>query len=98
MTPSSSRMMRLMPDRDAARGRAQGYIDEAQEFAFPPAQQMVTAPKEAERPLLLYCPEQAGWQTGKWSEERGRWVSTAAPEMCLEPTHWMERPPDPSEA
>ena len=86
--------MRLMPDRDAARGRAQGYVNEAQDFAFPTAQPIVTAPKEPERPLLLYCPEQAGWQTGKWVEERGRWVSTAAQQLCLEPTHWMEAPPE----
>jgi hypothetical protein len=89
-------MMRFMPDRDAARGRAQGYVNEAQELAFPPAQQIAAAPKESQRALLLYCPEQSGWQIGTWIEERGCWLSTAVPGMRLGPTHWIERPPDPS--
>jgi hypothetical protein len=39
------------------------------------ARPLATAPRERERTLLLYCPEQAGWQTGEWCESR--WVSTA---------------------
>ena len=27
---------------------------------------METAPKEMERTVLLFCPEQDGWQTGRW--------------------------------
>jgi hypothetical protein len=44
-----------------------------------------------ERTLLLYCPEQGGWQKGEWC----RWVSTADIETVLEPTHWTEVPPEP---
>jgi hypothetical protein len=51
---------------------------------------IATAPRERERTLLLYCPEQAGSQTGEWGE--GRWVSTADIEIVLEPTHWMDVP------
>jgi hypothetical protein len=57
------------------------------------AEPIATAPREPERTLLLYCPEQAGWQTGEWCE--GRWVSTADVEIVLEPTHWTDVPPDP---
>jgi hypothetical protein len=39
------------------------------------AQPVATAPRDPERTILLYCPEQGGWQTGEWCE--GRWVSTA---------------------
>jgi hypothetical protein len=59
------------------------------------AHPMATAPRELERTLLLYCPEQAGWQTGEWCE--GRWVSTADIEIVLEPTHWMDVPLAPKE-
>jgi hypothetical protein len=52
-----------------------------------------TAPKAQERTLLLYCPEQGGWQTVKWFE--GRWVSTADVEVVLEPTHWTDVPEEP---
>ena len=51
---------------------------------------ITTASRERERTLLLYCPEQAGWQTGEWFE--GRWVSSADAETVLEPTHWTDVP------
>jgi hypothetical protein len=53
----------------------------------------IAAPRELERTLLLYCPEQAGWQTGEWLE--GRWVSAADIETVLEPTHWADVPAEP---
>jgi hypothetical protein len=51
-----------------------------------------TAPREAERTLLLWCPEQGGWQTGQWCE--GRWGSAADVEHELSPTHRTPIPPD----
>ena len=48
-------------------------------------QPIASAPYNPERTLLLYCPEQGGWQTGEWCE--GRWVSTADIAIVLEPTH-----------
>ena len=36
--------------------------------------------------MLLYCPEQGGWQTGEWLGDRKCWLSTAAIDECLEPT------------
>jgi hypothetical protein len=54
------------------------------------------APRDAEWTLLLFCPEQGGWQTGEWCE--GRWVSTADIEIVLEPTHWTDVPEPPKQA
>jgi hypothetical protein len=51
-----------------------------------------TAPKAKHRKLLLYCPEQGGWQVGEWSEKR--WLSTWRLEF-LEPTHWTDVPSEP---
>jgi hypothetical protein len=48
-------------------------------------QRITTAPREPERTLLLFCPEQGGWHTGEWWE--GNWVSSAEIELVLEPTH-----------
>jgi hypothetical protein len=50
-----------------------------------------------ERTLLLYCPEQGGWQTGEWHHEQRCWVSTADIEVVLEPILWTEAPPEPQE-
>jgi hypothetical protein len=55
-------------------------------------QAIETAPKERDRKLLLYCPKQGGWEVGEWSGER--WISTRKIEF-LDPTHWVEAPPDP---
>jgi hypothetical protein len=85
-----------MPDRDAARGRAQGYVDAAQRFAFPAAEQIATAPKDPERALLLYCPEQGGWHVGEWYQ--GEWTDTLTRGKSLKPPHWMNIPPEPVEA
>jgi hypothetical protein len=56
------------------------------------AQPIATAPKEAGLTLLLYCPEQGGWQTGEWIAER--WTATWTWDF-LEPTHWAEAPKRP---
>jgi hypothetical protein len=85
---------RHMPDRDAARGRAQAYVDAAQRFAFPAAEQIATAPQEPGRALLLYCPKQGGWQAGEWYQ--GEWTDTLTRVRSLKPTHWMDIPPSPS--
>lgn len=55
---------------------------------------MDCAPREARRKLLLYCPNQDGWQVGEWLE--GRWMSMWHLDF-LEPTHWTEIPNPPSE-
>jgi hypothetical protein len=54
-----------------------------------------TAPRsdEQDKPFLLWCPEQGGWHTGVWSA--GRWVDSLTLSDPLEPTHWLETPPDP---
>jgi len=72
------------------------FFDVIREEHWKP-QPIRSAPKEAERTLLLYCPEQGGWQTGEWLDDRKCWVSTAAIEECLEPTLWSDVPPDPGE-
>ena len=41
-------------------------------------------PKIQERTLLLFCPEQGGWQTGEWLHDRQSWVSIADIEVVLE--------------
>ena len=60
-------------------------------------QPIASAPKDSDRKLLLYCPEQAGWQKGEWLDERECSVSTAASDECLEPSHLSEVPPEPDE-
>jgi hypothetical protein len=51
------------------------------------------APKQPGRKLLLFCPKQDGWEIGSWSGER--WVSLRTIEF-LDPTHWVDPPPDPN--
>ena len=52
-----------------------------------------TAPREPDRTLLLFCPEQGGWQTGRWID--GEWRSTAMTAFRLVPTHWTTAPTNP---
>ena len=47
---------------------------------------------DPERTLLLFCPEQGGWQTGLFFE--GRWLDFATTTVELEPTHWLPEPPE----
>ena len=56
-----------------------------------------TAPRLSGRVLLLYCPEQGGWQTGEWVKHQRCWVSTAEAMERLEPTHWTEVPAAPED-
>ena len=44
-------------------------------------------PGQDAEPLLLYCPDQACWYTGVWSE--GAWRLQADAERVLHPTHWL---------
>ena len=48
---------------------------------------------DPERTLLLFCPEQGGWQTGVFFE--GRWADFTTLSEALEPTHFCHVPPDP---
>jgi hypothetical protein len=53
-----------------------------------------TAPMKASTVLLLYCPTQEGWQTGKWDPKSSCWVSNLNRET-LYPTHWTDVPEEP---
>jgi len=59
------------------------------------ARPIETAPHDPaqERPFLLWCPEQGGWQTGVWF--KGQWMDSITLKNPLAPTHWMETPSDP---
>jgi len=59
-------------------------------------QPLQTAPKVENAPLLLYCPEQGGWQTGFCFG--GVWFAVIDHSISLEPSHWMYLPEDPPEA
>jgi hypothetical protein len=63
------------------------------ENASPSPEHIGTAPEEPNRTVLLWCPQQGGWHTGQWQSRQGCWVSTAAPEKRLQPTLWMDAPP-----
>ena len=59
-------------------------------------QPIATAPREHERSLLLFCPEQGGWHVGQWlGVDRARWRAVNDDAIELEPTHWMPAPADP---
>jgi hypothetical protein len=53
-----------------------------------------SAPRDdrRERSILLYCPDQGGWQAGVWFD--GRWTDFATMTVELEPTYWTEAAPD----
>src|SRR3954467_11226914 len=57
------------------------------------ARPIETAPHDTdqERPFLLWCPEQGGWQTGMWFN--GRWMDSITLSHPLAPTFWTEIPP-----
>jgi hypothetical protein len=67
----------------------------AQDRAGP--EPIATAPREHERSLLLFCPEQGGWHVGQWwGVDRARWVAVVDDAIELEPTHWMAAPAGPA--
>ena len=57
------------------------------------ARPIETAPHDTaqERPFLLWCPEQGGWQTGMWF--KGQWMDSITLKNPLAPTYWTEIPP-----
>ena len=57
------------------------------------ARPIETAPHntDQDRPFLLWCPEQGGWQTGMWFN--GRWMDSITLSHPLAPTYWTEIPP-----
>jgi hypothetical protein len=48
---------------------------------------------DPQRTLLLYCPEQGGWQTGVFFE--GHWLDSTTFSVTLHPTHFTDVPPKP---
>jgi hypothetical protein len=61
------------------------------------AQPIHTAPRQPDTSILLFCPEQGGWQVGGWwTMERPRWVAVLDATIELEPTYWMPTPADPA--
>ena len=58
-------------------------------------QEIATAPRVPDRSLLLFCPEQGGWQAGEWVEDSG-WRAAHQWPQPLEPTHWLPMPDDPA--
>ena len=80
-------------DYSSGIARAQGYVDDATAKGFPSPAAIATALREPGRTLLLYCPEQGGWQTGEW--DQGEWTDTLTREKILQPTHWIGVPPIP---
>jgi len=67
------------------------------EINLPAPMPISRAPRIHERTLLLFCPEQGGWQTGEWLHDRQSWVSIADIEVVLESILWTEAPPEPLE-
>src|SRR3954465_4857282 len=62
----------------------------------PVAWAIAAAPTDApERTLLLYCPEQGGWQASVFFE--GRWLDFATLTTKLEPPHFTDVLPEPEE-
>src|SRR4051794_37629628 len=76
-------------------GRVRTIRAEAEELrAEPQPRPSSAAPTDdPERTLLLFCPEQGGWQTGVFLE--GRWLDFATLTVELEPAHFTDGPPDP---
>jgi 5-aminolevulinate synthase len=52
---------------------------------------IATAPQEAaSHPILVHCPAEGGWQTGRLFE--GQWVDSATLMRELHPSHWLPVP------
>ncbi len=61
------------------------------------AKPIETAPRGAEQPVLLFCPDQSRWQTEEWwTADRPRWVAVMDASIDLEPTHWAPLPASPA--
>jgi hypothetical protein len=59
---------------------------------------IVTAAREANAPIYLFCPDQTGWQVGTWLPgDSGLWVATLDNATALRPTHWMRPTAAPAE-
>jgi hypothetical protein len=58
-------------------------------------QPIATAPHEEDRPILVYCANYHSWHSAVWF--RGKWLAYVDTSTVLEPTHWLEAPPDPQE-
>jgi len=65
---------------------------------FSAPQRIKTAPRQPDKSLLLFCPEQGGWHTGEWVAVTGDWRSVISWDHPLEPTHWMSVPSEPFDA
>lgn len=57
-------------------------------------QMINTAPQVKHKWLLLYVPSDYGWETGYWEGHRGGWRNRYG--HAINPTHWTERPPEPT--
>ncbi len=57
---------------------------------------MKTARPKEEKSLLLFCPEQGGWNRGVWHE--GRWLDfpSLSYDLTDYATAWAPMPPDPA--
>jgi len=68
---------------------------EAEELRAEPTPRPISAARtdDPERTLLLFCPEQGGWQTGVFFESR--WLDYATLSVDLHPTHFADVLPDP---
>jgi hypothetical protein len=49
-------------------------VEPSPPIKLPAPQPIETAPREEDRRLLLWCPEQGGWHTGEWCD--GRWLDS----------------------
>jgi hypothetical protein len=64
-------------------------------ITLPSPQPIKTAPRQEDRRLLLWCPEQGGWHTGEWCD--GRWLDSLTLTEELQPVSWTEVPSNASE-
>lgn len=98
MSPGSETNMALgMPQPELPADVSHGTIHVAPPPAATEPRLIETAPKRIETTILLYCPEQGGWQTGEWWTVDGppRFVATICNDYTLEATHWLPAPDPP---
>jgi hypothetical protein len=80
----------LAEDRPAAKQLVKElfarFLEVQEHYRRPQAIQ--SAPLDADA-LQLYCPNQGGWQYGKWlSAPESRWIAKIDERITLSPTHW----------